>query len=222
MDASHIFPQDVHLQKTFFRLPGATVQISISLFFSVSHSSAILGYNVVKSLYPTKILLLVQYGHGFPRTRLYTTSSHSCPSLHFHHTFLLLPSFVVSGEQLLLFRSKFHSCTSDGKEDKYPTLKQHPPLNCNLQISSIQLNFLKKSCIQHSYISDTGLFRCRFIFQRSNVVLRVVLHSPPGARQAAAARWLHSCGSSTEAGREFHGSMQTKRSGFDRADQMRV
>ena len=58
--------------------------------------------------------------------------------------------------------------------------------------------------------------------QRLKVVLRVVLHSPPGARQAAAARWLHYCGSFTEAGREFHGSMQTKRRGLDRADQMRV
>ena len=59
-------------------------------------------------------------------------------------------------------------------------------------------------------------------FYRSNVVLRVVLHSSPGARQAAAARCSHSCGSSTEAGSEFHGSMQTKRTGLDRADQMRV
>ena len=33
-------------------------------------------------------------------------------------------------------------------------------------------------------------------------MLRVVLHSPPGARQAAAARCSHSCGSCTEAGSE--------------------
>ena len=56
--------------------------------------------------------------------------------------------------------------------------------------------------------------------QRLKVVLRVVLHSAPGARQAAAARCSHSCGSFTEAGSEFHGSMQTKRRGLDRADQI--
>ena len=38
--------------------------------------------------------------------------------------------------------------------------------------------------------------------------------------QAAAARWLHACGSVSAAGRLCHGSMHTNRTGFAGADQM--
>ena len=65
-------------------------------------------------------------------------------------------------------------------------------------------------------------FLCQTLLQRSNVVLRVVFQVWPGARQAAAARWLHSWVSVWAPGRECHGSMQTKRTGFAGADQMRV
>ena len=65
-------------------------------------------------------------------------------------------------------------------------------------------------------------FLCQTLLQRSNVVLRVVSQVWPGARQAAAARWLHSWASVWAPGRECHGSMQTKRTGFAGADQMRV
>ena len=57
-------------------------------------------------------------------------------------------------------------------------------------------------------------------FYRSNVVLNVVSQLSPGARQAAAARWLHCCGSVSAAGRLCHGSMHTNRTGFAGADQM--
>ena len=42
----------------------------------------------------------------------------------------------------------------------------------------------------------------------------------PGARQAAAARWPQSWVSVWAPGRECHGSMQTKRTGFAGADQI--
>ena len=57
-------------------------------------------------------------------------------------------------------------------------------------------------------------FLCQTLLQRSNVVLRVVFQVWPGARQAAAARWLHSWVSVWAPGRECHGSMQTKRTGL--------
>ena len=53
-----------------------------------------------------------------------------------------------------------------------------------------------------------------------NIVLKVVDHASPGARQAAAARWFQSCGSSSAPGRLCHGSMHTKRTGFAGADQI--
>lgn len=56
----------------------------------------------------------------------------------------------------------------------------------------------------------------------AKVVLSVVEYSPPGARQAAAARSPHSCGSSSAPVSERHGSMHTKCHGFLSALQISV